>query len=217
MKERRKVRQLNDENGGSNGGFDGNTNARSGCAAKKTAREVCYIELFVGVMTVCSWFALFVGSIPVTFQTFGVCLAAGLLGGKRGVIAVGAYIALGLCGVPVFAGFTGGIAKLATPTGGYILGFLLTAPVIGFASDRNKLSQTKGAGWRLGLFSVLGLVLCYAVGMVWFMLFMTYTSDGVSLSVAFLTCVGPYVPFDFLKIGVAVPIVLKLKKYINYK
>jgi biotin transport system substrate-specific component len=184
---------------------------------KKTAREVCYIALFVGVMTVCSWFALFVGSVPVTFQTFGICLTAGLLGGKRGFIAVAAYIALGLCGVPVFAGFTGGIAKLATPTGGYILGFLFAAPIIGVASDRNRLSQTKKSGWRLAIFCIIGLLVCYVVGMAWFILFMVHTADGVSVSAAFLTCVGPYVPFDFLKIGVAVPLVLKVKKYIRYK
>ena len=58
-------------------------------------------------MAICSWISIPL-TIPVTLQTFGIFAAIGLLGGKRGTIAVLIYILLGLVGVPVFSGFTGG-------------------------------------------------------------------------------------------------------------
>ncbi len=180
------------------------------------ARDVCYIALFVGVLTICSWFGLFVGSIPITFQTLGVFLTAGFLGCKRGTVAVAAYVALGFCGVPVFAGFTGGIVKLAMPTGGYILGFLIATPVIGLAADKIKVENRTKAGWLLGLACLLGLILCYAVGMLWFMIYTWDTSSGVAFTAAFLTCVGPYLPLDMAKIVMAVFLVVKLRKYVRY-
>ena len=94
---------------------------------KNKARELCYAAVAVAMMVMCSWLSLLVGTIPFTLQTLGVCLTAGLLGAKRGAVAMFAYVLLGMFGVPVFAGFTGGAAKLLSPTGGYIIGFLEAA------------------------------------------------------------------------------------------
>ena len=66
-------------------------------------------------------------TVPFTLQTFGVFMAVGVLGGKRGTLAVLVYILLGVVGVPVFAGFSGGIGVLLNTTGGYIVGFLFSA------------------------------------------------------------------------------------------
>ncbi len=181
---------------------------------RSAARDICYIAVFVAVMTVCSWISVFIGSIPVTFQTLGVCLTAGMLGAKRGVIAIGSYIALGLCGAPVFAGFTGGVAKLAMPTGGYILGFLLTALIVGLASDALGVKLGKRKSVALGGFSLLGILCCYAVGMAWFWLYMNLNGTA-SVLAAFVSCVLPYLPFDFVKIAAAVFLVEKLKKYLR--
>lgn len=92
--------------------------ARGKRMAKSAAREICYTAMFVAIITVCAWISIPIGEIPITLQTMGVCLAAALLGWKRGAIATAVYILLGLCGVPVFTGFTGGVAKLVLPTGG---------------------------------------------------------------------------------------------------
>jgi len=137
-----------------------------------------------------------------------------MLGARRGVIAIGSYIALGLCGAPVFAGFTGGFAKLAMPTGGYIIGFLLTALVVGLVSDGVGESFGKRKSVALGAACLVGILCCYAVGMAWFMLYMNLHGTA-SLWAAFLSCVLPYLPFDFIKIGIAVLLVRKLKKYLR--
>lgn len=80
-------------------------------------------------------------------------------------MAVFIYILLGAIGIPVFSGFKGGIGALAGTTGGYIVGFLASALLMWgmekwFGRKKN---------WVLVLQMIMGLVVCYAIGTVWFM------------------------------------------------
>ena len=72
--------------------------------------DMVYIAVFVVVMAICSWISI-PATVPFTLQTFGVFLAVGVLGGKRGTLSILVYILLGAVGVPVFAGFSGGIGS----------------------------------------------------------------------------------------------------------
>lgn len=92
-------------------------------ATKSKTYDMAYIAIFTVLMAVCSWISI-PATVPFTLQTFGVFVAVGVLGGKRGSLAVLIYILLGVIGVPVFAGFSGGIGAILGTTGGYILGFL---------------------------------------------------------------------------------------------
>ena len=90
---------------------------------KLTVRDMAYTAMFAVVMAACSWISVpYV--VPFTMQTFAVFLAVGVLGGKRGTLAVLVYILLGCVGIPVFSGFSGGVGILMGSTGGYIVGFL---------------------------------------------------------------------------------------------
>ena len=71
--------------------------------------DIAYIGMFVAVIAICSWISI-PATVPFTLQTFAVFMAVGLLGGKRGTIAVVTYVLLGAVGAPVFAGFAGGMA-----------------------------------------------------------------------------------------------------------
>ncbi|MFR0734721.1 MAG: biotin transporter BioY [Oscillospiraceae bacterium] len=105
------------------------------------------------------------GEVPFTLQTFGVFAALGLLGGKRGTIAIALYLVLGAVGLPVFSGFRGGFGVLLGTTGGYIFGFLLSGLLYW------ALTALLGnKGWVRLLAMVLGLLLCYAAGTGWFLL-----------------------------------------------
>ena len=72
----------------------------------------------------------------MTGQTFAIGLTATFLGRKLGLISVGVYLLLGLIGLPVFSGMTGGIAVLFGPTGGYLIGFLLQTWITGWMIER---------------------------------------------------------------------------------
>ena len=88
----------------------------------KTYDMVC-IAVFAVIIAICSWISI-PATVPFTLQTFAIFLTVGVLGGKKGSLAVLVYILLGAVGVPVFAGFSAGIGILFGNTGGYIVGFL---------------------------------------------------------------------------------------------
>ena len=149
--------------------------------------DITYIGAAVALITICSWISI-PTTIPFTLQTFAVMLTVLLLGGMRGTIAIIVYILLGAVGVPVFSGFSGGIGKLMGPTGGYIIGFLGTALVMwGFEKFLGKKLWINIAA------IVLGLIVCYAFGTMWFI--KLYTADDGSkatLAMALSWCVIPY-------------------------
>ena len=122
---------------------------------RKLIRNLVYVALGAALITVCSWISIPM-TIPFTLQTFAVCLIAALLGWRNGLEAVVVYILLGAVGLPVFSGFKGGIGALLGMTGGYIVGFLFTALVVGLAADR--LGRKIPA---LAVSMVLGILLCY--------------------------------------------------------
>ena len=125
---------------------------------KTKTLDMVYIGLMACLMTICSWISI-PTVVPFTLQTMGVFLAVGLLGGKRGSLAVLVYILLGAVGLPVFSGFKGGIGALLGTTGGYIVGFLASALVM-WAMEK-AFGKAK---WVLPVSMVLGLIACYAIG-----------------------------------------------------
>lgn len=175
-----------------------------------TARALCYIAVATALLCVCAWIALPLGDIPFTLQTLGVFLIGGLLGWKRAILAVTAYLLLGFVGVPVFAGFTGGAGKILSPTGGYLVGFLCTGLVCGVAGELFAEKKGGRATLALGVGMFLGLLLCYAFGTLWFLL-LTAQGQGVSVWTALTLCVFPYLPLDLVKIFPAVVLTKKLR------
>ena len=93
--------------------------------SSSSIRSLCQIALFAAIIAVCSQIQIPL-TVPFTMQTFAVFSALAILGGKNGTISILIYIALGAIGIPVFAGFSGGIGVLFGTTGGYILGFLFS-------------------------------------------------------------------------------------------
>ncbi len=176
---------------------------------KLTTLDMAYIGLFACIMAICAWISI-PGEIPFTLQTMGVFLAVGLLGGKRGTLAVLVYVLLGAVGLPVFSGFTGGIGRLMGATGGYILGFLASALIM-WAVEKllpNKL-------WALVLGMVLGLAACYAFGTVWFLVVYTKAKGAISLMAVLGMCVIPYIIPDLLKIALALVLTKTLKRFVK--
>ena len=159
--------------------------------------DMAYIALFAVVMAVCAWISI-PGAVPFTLQTFGVFLAVGLLGGKRGTLAVLVYLLLGAVGMPVFAGFNGGLGYMLGATGGYIVGFVLSALVMwGMEALPGKKT------WVLALSMVLGLAVCYAFGTAWFMVVYAKNTGAIGLMTALGWCVIPYIVPDLVKIALA--------------
>ena len=95
-----------------------------------------------------------IGPVPISLTNFAIYLSLYLLDWKKGTVSYILYLLLGLVGLPVFSGFTGGIGKLAGPTGGYIIGFIPMAIIAGIVID--KFSQR----WIQILGIIVGTVIC---------------------------------------------------------
>ena len=164
-------------------------------------KSLVQIALGAAFIAVCAWITI-PGPIPFTMQTLAVLTVAGLLGAGKGCAAVGVYLLLGAVGVPVFSGFRGGVQALAGPTGGYLIGFLFTALLVGWGIMRfPKL-------WQMCAFMVLGIVICYAFGTAWFGLF--FANGGIGAILA--ACVIPFILPDCAKIALSLLLVRRIRR-----
>jgi biotin transport system substrate-specific component len=129
--------------------------------------------------------------VPVTLQTFGVLLVGGALGMRRGGIAAFLYVALGLVGLPFFAEGKGGLQVVLGATGGYLVGFVLAAGLVGrlaeFGWDR-RIGASIGA-------TFLGTLVIYAVGVPWLAV-----TTGMTPAEAIANGLLPFVVVDAVKL-----------------
>ena len=165
--------------------------------------DIVYIAVFAVIMAICSWISI-PATVPFTLQTFGVFIAAGVLGGKRGTLSVLVFILLGAVGIPVFANFSGGIGVLAGPTGGYIIGFIVMAVIAGLFIDNCRKP------WIQLIGMIVGTIVCYLFGTVWFCVVAGYTFQA-----ALAVCVIPFIPADLVKMIIAMLIGPMIKKRIR--
>ena len=172
-------------------------------------RDMALCALFAALLAVCAWLVIPAGDVPFTLQTFGVFAALGLLGGKRGTIAIAVYLLLGAVGAPVFAGFKGGIGALLGVTGGYLVSYLFMGLVV--------ILTEKWFGRSNLVFLIAGviaLVVCYAFGTAWFVAAYARTAGPISWAAALGKCVLPFVIPDLIKLALAVLLRARVAKYL---
>ena len=169
---------------------------------KLTTYQMAVTALMAAVMCVLGPLTVPIGAVPISLANFVICLTAWLLGPKFGTLSVGVYLCIGLIGVPVFSGYGAGLAKLAGPTGGYLVGYLLLALIGGlFIEKSNGNPVVSGIGL------VLGDAACYVLGTAWFV-FQMQCELGYALSV----CVYPFIALDLAKIVVSCVVGALLRK-----
>ena len=155
---------------------------------KFRTKNLTLVALMTAMLCIISPFAIptVFSPVPITFCTLGIYLSVFILGMKRGTLSCLLYILLGLVGLPVFSGFSGGAGKLFGPTGGYIMGYILLCLIAGTFVDRcsNK--------WYIVLFGMLsGTIVCYLFGTTW----LAYQMQLDFFSAAALG-VLPYIPAE---------------------
>lgn len=166
--------------------------------------DLVYIALGAVIIAVCSWISI-PTAVPFTMQTFAVFLILSVLGGKRGTIVIIVYVLLGAIGAPVFASFTSGIGILMGNTGGYIIGFIL----MGF-TYRLIIALFGKKIWVEILAMVIGLILCYTFGTVWFMILYSQANGAVGLATVLMWCVIPFIIPDIIKMALALTLARRL-------
>lgn len=161
---------------------------------KMTTYQLAVTALMAAVMCVLGPLSVPIGEVPISLTNLVICFAVWLLGAKFGTLSVLVYLLLGTVGLPVFSAYSGGLAKLAGPTGGYLIGFLPMAFIGGLVIEKTKGQPVLSA---LGL--VVGIAVSYALGTAWFVFQM-----GCELSYALAICVYPFIVFDLAKVIITV-------------
>ena len=171
-------------------------------------KSMVFVALMAAFLCIFSPISIPLPLVPITLQTFGVFLVSALLGWKRGTVAVLIYLLLGLIGLPVFSGWTGGFSSFATPSSGYIIGFLFTALLTGFLIDRFSRQF-----WMYPVAMAAGLAVCHLFGTIWFLVYMNvWMSTPYSFWEAVLICVLPFLVGDAVKIAAATALSYPLRK-----
>lgn len=151
-----------------------------------------FTALLAAMLCILAPISIPLGPLPASLATFGVCLVALISDRRCALMAILLYVALGAVGLPVFAGFSGGAHVLSGPTGGYLLGYVpMTAVICAFCDGRRTVP-------RMAVGMTLGLLICYALGVVWYVIFADVSPWG-----AVLVGVLPFLPLDAVKLVAA--------------
>ena len=169
---------------------------------KLTTYQMAVTAVMAAVLCVLGPLTVPIGAVPISLANFVICLSAWLLGPKFGTLSVAIYLVLGLVGIPVFSGYGAGLAKVAGPTGGYLVGYLLLAFIGGLFIEKSKGQPVVSA---VGL--ILGDAACYVLGTAWFVFQMK-----CELSHALAVCVYPFLLLDLAKIVVSCVVGALLRK-----
>ena len=137
-------------------------------------------------------------TVPITGQTFAVLLIGALYGSRLGAATMLAYLAEGAAGMPVFASGLGGISAIATPSGGYLFGFVLAAYVVGGFAER---------GWDRSRWIVLPMLLgnavLYVPGVIWLHQQFDIVGKPITWSTALDYGLWPFIAGDLAKLVAA--------------
>jgi len=172
----------------------------------KTLVKIALIALFAALTAAGTFIAVPIGPVPIVLQNLFALLSGLILGPVMGAAAVGLYLLAGILSFPVFAGGTGGIARFAGPTGGFLIGYLLAALIAGLIAGRPRV---RAGAPRLRLITavIAGFLIVYVPGVFWLK-----ASRDLSWARAFFTGFVPFIPGDIAKGIAAVIIAPRLRR-----
>ncbi len=157
------------------------------------AQKIALTGILAAIICILSPFSVPVGAIPISLATFAIYIAACTVNTRNSVSAVIIYILLGAAGLPVFSAFQGGFHIITGVTGGYIIGYIPCALIIGLLV--NKYENKK---YIYAASIVLGTIVCYSIGTAWYMI-----QTNSNFASAFSVCVLPFIIGDIIKISAA--------------
>ncbi len=171
------------------------------------SKKIVFTALFAALIAVCGFISIPIPGtpIPIVLQNMLTVLTGLMLGPVWGTLSTALFLVAGTLGLPIFAGGTGGIAKLMGPTGGFLYGYALATLISGMIAQRPVYGK-KTPLLRLILATVCGFVIMYIPGVIHFMRVMDKT-----FSQTMTLCVIPYIPGDVVKMVLAILLAAKLR------
>ena len=179
---------------------------------KLSTRDLIITALFTSLTAVGGFISIPIGTVPITLQTLFVILSGLILGARLGTLSQITYVILGLIGVPIFAGGTGGLTSVVSPTFGFLLSFIVAAYVIGKLTEKNKSVSNI-------IYSViLGSFVIYVIGVPYFyFIFTKYLGKSINFYSALKYACIPFIPGDIIKATISIilakQLIPRLSKY----
>ncbi|SDG38812.1 biotin transporter BioY [Pelagibacterium luteolum] len=140
--------------------------------------------------------------VPVTLQSMAIAIIAGAFGFRMATATVGLYLAQGIAGLPVFAGAFAGLPYVFGPTGGFLVGFLAMAAIIGWLADRGAMRNVFSAFGAM----LAGATVMFVFGFVWLMTMAgqaAWIDQSNAVASAFQGAVQPFIVWDIVKMAFA--------------
>lgn len=172
---------------------------------KTTARDLAQIAIFAALIAALGLpGSITIGTtgVPLTLQTLGVMLAGGILGARKGFLAVLVFLVLATAGLPLLAGGRGGLGIWAAPSAGYLLGFLVGVIVIGRLTTRILPRYPLWQGIAINLLG--GALVIYLIGVTWLAIRTSWAAATIGAL--------PFLPGDLLKAVIAAFVVKQVHR-----
>ncbi|MBW3098254.1 biotin transporter BioY [Pseudohoeflea coraliihabitans] len=170
-------------------------------------RDIVFIALFAAIIAALALFPPIIIpliNVPITAQSLGIMLAGGVLGATRGGLSVILFLVLVAIGLPLLSGGRGGFAVFFGPTGGYLIGWIVAAVVIGFLTERFWHRLNYVSSFLICVFG--GIVVLYAIGIPW-------SAAVADIPVATAAAgSAPFIPGDIVKALIAAVVIVTVKR-----
>ncbi|MDD3655878.1 MAG: biotin transporter BioY [Atribacterota bacterium] len=173
---------------------------------KITIRQMTLVSLFAALTAAGAFISIPIGIVPISLQNLFTFLSGMVLGSRLGAFSQLIYILLGAVGLPVFSGFRGGLGILVGPTGGFLIGFVISAYVIGKLIEKLKEASI----WSYFTVGLLGAFIIYLTGVIQLLII-----TRIGIKEAVLVGAIPFLPGDCLKVIIASFLALRLKSVVS--
>lgn len=178
---------------------------------KLSIRDITHIGIFTALTAIGAFISLPIGPVPITLQSFFILMSGIILGSKKAILSQIVYLLLGLAGLPIFAGFSGGLQTIVKPSFGFLIGYIIAAYCVGIFME-NKSKTTK----NLIIAVTMGTLIIYAFGLP-YMYYVLNIMLSSNFNIMKILKIGMlvFIPGDTLKAVIAVLIGRKLQGKLN--
>lgn len=171
--------------------------------SKFGTKSLVLTAMFTALLCVMSQITIPTQPVPFTLSLLAVFMAGAIMPTRLATLSTIVYILLGVFGLPVFANMRGGIGVLFDKTGGYLIAYPLMAGLISLFRTRLRKHIVMALSIGMGI----ALLLCYLLGTIWFS-----KVTGIDFGKSLVLCVYPYIPFDILKLILAISFSMVIRK-----